>query len=312
VLVHELRACPSCGASDARELELGDGHRLVRCARCETVFASAYADPSEIYQEGYLRGEVGSFGLDLMHPLFQEYLAAVSRRRFEILERVVPARGTLLDVGCGAGEFLEIGKLLGWDVHGLDPVPDAAAMAREVRGLEVATATLEEYGPPERRFDVVSALHVLEHVSDANAFLRALAAWVKPGGHVLIEVPNYASRARKRRLANWTALRPLEHVIHFTPATLERAFRRAGLRPVKTDTPTWIGPPQELSSALTDLELTGSHWRTALAPTCTRSEIEGAPALMPSGITWTALRAVERAFALRRAGAVVVGIARVV
>jgi hypothetical protein len=148
-------------------------------------------------------------------------------------------------------------------------------------------------------------------VPDANAFLRTLAAWTRPGGHVLIEVPNYASLARRRKLANWSGLRPLEHVIHFTPDTLVRAFRGAGLTPVRTTTPTYIGAPQDLSSALADLELTDPAWRRVLAPTCESSTRDGAPVLIPRAVTWAALRVLERAYAARRAGVVIVGIARV-
>jgi 2-polyprenyl-3-methyl-5-hydroxy-6-metoxy-1,4-benzoquinol methylase len=311
VLVHETQLCPTCGADDHRETELGDGKMLYRCSRCETVFAPAYADPAEIYRDGYLKGELGAFGLDLSHPLFQEYLAAVALRRFAILERAVPETGELLDVGCGDGGFLAVGRERGWTVHGLDPLPDSAAVAREQRGLDVMTGTLSDYGAAEPRFDVVSALHVLEHISSAHEFLTALAAWVRPGGHVMIEVPNYASVARKRRMANWSGYRPLEHVSHFTPVTLQRAFRRAGLQPVRTLTPTYVGPPQSLAHALADLELTGPLWSLALEPTCTKGELAGLPALIPGRLTWTALGAVARAYALRGAGAVVVGIARV-
>lgn len=311
VLVHELRACPCCGVADSRRVELGDGHVLSQCRRCETVFAPAYADPEEIYKPGYLQGGVGAFGLDIMHPLFQAYLLAVSRRRVEILRRNVPAAGEVLDVGCGSGEFLMVAREAGFGPHGFDPLPDAVRLASEERGLDVVVATLEEYGEPEPRFDVVTALHVLEHVPDVQGFLRRSAAWVRPGGHVLIEVPNYASRARRRRLANWSGLRPLEHVTHFTPDTLTRAFRRAGLTPVAIETPTYIGPPQELTSALTDLELASPLWRAVLGPTCTRETRDGLDVQVPRPATWAALRAVERFHALRRAGVVIVGIARV-
>ncbi len=314
MLVHELRQCPSCGAGEYHETELGDGEMLCQCERCETVFAPAYADPSEIYREGYLKGEIGAFGLDLSHPLFQEYLAGVARRRFEILERAVGAGAgrELLDVGCGDGGFLAIGRSRGWSVHGLDPLPDAAAAAREERGLDVATGTLSDYGEPEPRFDVVSALHVLEHIAGAHGFLKQLAAWIRPGGHVMIEVPNYGSVARKRLLANWNGYRPLEHVSHFTPVTLQRAFRRAGLQPVQTVTPTYIGPPQSLVHALADLELSSPLWQRALSRLCSAGSLAGLPALIPGPLAWSVMRAVERAYAARGAGVVVVGIARVV
>ena len=113
--------------------------------------------------------------------------------------------------------------------------------------------SLEESGLPERSYDVVSAFHVLEHIPDSRAFLRTMARWARPGGFVAIEVPNFASVQRRRLREGWSGLRPHEHLVHFTPATLRRTFRAAGIEPVLVRSPAYVGPPQSLDQALWDL-----------------------------------------------------------
>ena len=56
---------------------------------------------------------------------------------------------------------------------------------------------------------------------------------------MVLESPNWASRLRRERGPRWTDLRPLEHVVHWTPDTLEAALRRAALEPVAVRTLTW-------------------------------------------------------------------------
>jgi hypothetical protein len=66
---------------------------------------------------------------------------------------------------------------------------------------------------------------------DPVAFLSELARYARPGGLVAVEVPNWRHSSRRAKGPRWDQLCPLEHVAHFTPRTLRRTMRRAGLRP---------------------------------------------------------------------------------
>jgi SAM-dependent methyltransferase len=231
-----LEHCPACRAPGGRDFTLGDAE-LRRCRGCGTVYAQTYGDPGAIYVDGYYAGET-QFGIDITHPRFRAYLREVNVQRAVLLERMVGSVGRVLDVGCGTGDLLIALRERGWRVSGVDPIPDAAEGARE-RGLDVRTGTLEECGIPAGAWDVVTAVHVLEHIPDALDFLRTLARWARTGGHVVVESPNWASRLRRRRGPRWTDLRPLEHVVHWTPDTLGATLRRAGLEPVAVRTLTW-------------------------------------------------------------------------
>ncbi len=239
----ELAACPACGSRSLATFELGGGNRLRRCERCTTVSAPDYADPSEVYVDGYMFGEAGPFGLDVRAPEFQRYLMRVAHRRLAIIERATGVRGgSLLDLGSGTGEVLLAARARGWRGQGVEPEHTAAQMAAD-RGLEVVVATLEQSGLPQRSFDVVSAFHVLEHQPDSRAFLESMARWVRPGGFVVIEVPNWQSVQRRRLGERWTGLRPHEHLVHFTPSTLAGPSGRRGSSRWPRS-PAYIGPPR--------------------------------------------------------------------
>lgn len=305
--VIEIASCPACGGGDFVPERLVGGAALRRCADCDTVSADAVAHPEEIYAEGYLKGERGDFGLDLSSPGFQAYLREVARRRVDLIAGAAPGAQSLLDVGCGTGEVLAEARDRAWRVQGLEPLEDASREARETRGLDVRTGTLEDAGLPEGAHDVVTAFHVLEHIPDTRGFLTAMSRFARPGGWVAVEVPNFDSAIRRYHGSNWSGLRPLEHVVHFTPATLRAAFERVGLEPVRVTTASYVGPPQDLDTALSDLAK--FRWRPLLAPLSRRSPARDGAAL-PTRAGWALLHAMERVSVARGHGQVVVGIAR--
>ncbi len=307
---HPLPICPGCGSSDSQTFDLGNANLLKRCRACDTVSALEYGDPDEIYTEGYFFGETEwGVGFDVRDPTFQELLANVADKRLGVIESVTGERGSMLDVGCGMGEVLVVARRRGWTVQGVEPERSGAEVARE-RGLPVEIALLEDSGLPERSYDVVSAFHVLEHVPDARGFLRMISRWAKPGGHVVVEVPNFASVQRRRGRENWIGLRPLQHVVHFDPHTLERTLRGAGLEPTLVRTPAYIGPPQNLDYAIADLAR-GHRVRRLVAPLAPKRRVNGAEERVPSRAGWAVLHAIEALYDRAGVGSVVLAVSRV-
>jgi 2-polyprenyl-6-hydroxyphenyl methylase / 3-demethylubiquinone-9 3-methyltransferase len=177
--------------------------------------------------------------LHRMNPARIGWIAARVRERFaDRPEGIAGLR--LLDVGCGAGIAAEALARLGFDVLGLDaaaaPIAAAVAHAKEGRlALVYRVGVAEDLLTEGARFPVVTALEVVEHVSDPAAFLRVLGELVAPGGLLVLSTLNRtaASFVAAKLVAEY-ALRWLPVGTHdwqrfLTPAELSRHVRDAGL-----------------------------------------------------------------------------------
>jgi 2-polyprenyl-6-hydroxyphenyl methylase/3-demethylubiquinone-9 3-methyltransferase len=147
----------------------------------------------------------------------------------------------LLDVGCGAGLFAEPLARLGADVVGVDPAPAAIEAARRhaeetAARLTYRIGTVEDLGDEPRRFDVVSAMEVIEHAADPKQFIAAAASLIKPGGLLLASTLNRTLRSFALAIVGAEyVLRWLEPGTHrweqfVTPLELTGFARAAGLR----------------------------------------------------------------------------------
>jgi SAM-dependent methyltransferase len=135
-------------------------------------------------------------------------------------------RGRYLDVGCGSGAALGVARSLGWHVAGIEPDAAAAQKARAFADeLHVCDALAAS--PGSGRFDVVTTLHVLEHVPDPVRLLRRMLDWLAPGGLLIVEVPNAGGLGAALFGGAWSGLELPRHLSHFSPATLRRAVAQA-------------------------------------------------------------------------------------
>lgn len=298
----DVTSCPGCGATGSAPMRIGD-HELRRCSECTLVHASSYGDPAEIYVAGYLKGET-DFGLDLFHPLFQEFLVHAGNRRVDVVEEVVARPGAWLDVGCGSGELLAVARDRGWRTVGVEPVSESAEIARG-RGLDIRNAMLQDADVPEGAWDVVSAYHVLEHMADGKAFLELLGRWTRPGGHVVVEVPNWGSFDRENHGDRWPGLRPLEHIGHYDARSLEHAMRAAGLEPVLVRSLGFLWEKQTLDQQLADLAR--RRWGKVLGP-LSRRHADGQR--YPGALVRRVLLGAQHVYDRSDKGQVLVGVAR--
>jgi SAM-dependent methyltransferase len=134
-------------------------------------------------------------------------------------------------VGCGAGWFLRICKQLGAHTFGIEPSTFGTKCSRAA-GIEVFNGMvgdyLEQHGT-ERKFDVITANHVIEHAADPVQTLRDMAGLLAPGGTMWISVPNAAGYFSRELGGAWHSADLPYHLHQFSPQSLKLAGAGAGL-----------------------------------------------------------------------------------
>ncbi len=148
------------------------------------------------------------------------------RRKYTVVSRTAkPA--TLLDYGCGTGEFLRYCQMKGVKVTGIEPNEKARNFAIEQYGIPVI-ASLAGLDPAAGLYDCITLWHVLEHVHDLDGTLEKITRILTPGGTLVIAVPNCLSGDARKYGEFWAAYDVPRHLYHFTPGTLRRLMERHG------------------------------------------------------------------------------------
>jgi len=136
-------------------------------------------------------------------------------------------KGNLLDVGAGAGAFLNVMKQTGWNVTGIEPDDTARKNAQENYSLQLQEEQALDSFAAES-FDVISLWHVLEHVHDLHGYINSFMRLLKPKGTLFIAVPNYTSKDAQTYGEHWAAYDVPRHLYHFSPKSMDLLMDKHG------------------------------------------------------------------------------------
>lgn len=235
----EDTACNLCGSRETQLVQVAHVQRfgrktpfrLVRCRHCELVYVNPRPDKNgiqEYYTSDYQPRMRTLLCDGLANPVLRIGFNMIRRRRLPPL--VTP--GKALDIGCASGLYLEWLRSHGWEVQGVEVDPEVAQDTRSRLGVPVHTGGAEEVmvGLPSAEFDVVTMWHVIEHFHDPLKVLKDIHRVLKPGGLLMMEVPNYRCPLASVFKEHWVPLEIPRHLYHFTPATLRAMVGKAGFR----------------------------------------------------------------------------------
>ncbi len=153
--------------------------------------------------------------------------------RANVMDLRGPARGRLLDVGCGRGDLLKTLRELGWDTLGVEADEQAVRYAQTALGLRVLEAVAEDMDFPRDSFDAITMNHSIEHFHDPRKVLSLCARFLRPGGVLSIRTPNFTSWGHALYRESWMHLDPPRHLQLFSADTLQRCIEEVGLVVVK-------------------------------------------------------------------------------
>lgn len=239
-----VRPCPQCGSVIVEAIHEGryvlpDGHPLdpsvnvVACRQCGFCFNDTecsredydrYYRESSKYADARLSTGAGASAED-------------SKRLADTAKCIVGMAGltdsAILDIGCGAGGLLDALAAVGYPtLYGMDPAPACAAAVAE-RGHHGVVGTLDAHPLTPGTFRGVILCHVLEHVRDVGAALKAVRRLLTPDGWLYVEVPD-ATRYAECLIAPFQDFN-LEHINHFTGRSLSNLLRVHGWQVMQED-----------------------------------------------------------------------------
>jgi len=225
------RSVPSGEPSDPRRFGLR------RCTACGSAVTGGPPPAPEAYRSGvYAPGPPRAAGL--LRALQRRLDAQPAR----LLRRAgVPPGGRVLDAGAGRGRLVESMAAGGFAARGIDPAPRQTS-------ARVSEGTIETHR--DSGLDAVMLWHVLEHLDDPSAALRRVASWLRPGGVVLVAVPNLGSLQASIGGEGWLHFDVPRHRVHLTTRGLAALLRRAGLEPTFTEQMVWEHNPGAMWMAI--------------------------------------------------------------
>ena len=241
-----MNTCPWCGnPSEKRYLQVKDyflsqeDFEIYQCEHCGLLFTEPRPEPSVIgkyYQsEEYYSHQQNKKGLV---PRIYEFVKSFNIKNKAGMAIQGLPKGKLLDIGCGVGDFLCQVKHQGWEVTGIEPSDQAKDIAEKRLGIR-PLAPEDSVTLPSASFDVITLWHVLEHVDDLKFQTSEITRLLKPGGRLVIALPNFQSFDCQYYKDKWAAWDVPRHLNHFSPETLKSIWVSLGFLPMDTKKLVW-------------------------------------------------------------------------
>ncbi len=237
--MQSVNSCPICkGERFSPFLSCNDyttsqkTFHLIQCVSCQFVITSPQPDKGEIgkyYQsDKYISHTGGEKNLiDTIYLLARQ--KALRSKRKLITENSIGK--TVLDFGCGTGEFLKSLNDHGFETFGVEPSAIAREKAIELQSGKISS-TFSSIN--EQTFDIITLWHVLEHLHDLNEMMENFHKALNKIGTIFIAVPNLNSIDAKHYKSHWAGYDVPRHLWHFSQSNMKTLFNNHGFTLMKT------------------------------------------------------------------------------
>ena len=238
--------CPCCD-SDKTQMHLwvkdlfltGEAFEIQECLKCGLLFTEPRPDPNSIgkyYQsEEYYSHQENKNGFI---PRIYETVKGFNLKKKYKLATKGMTKGRMLEIGCGAGDFLKVMENKGWNCTGIEPSENAKAIARK-KVKEQLYNPEDINSLPDESFDLITMWHVLEHVDNLKEEIMHLERLLKKGGRLVLALPNFKSADAEYYREYWAAYDVPRHLNHFCRESINNIFKNTTLKLKKTDKLVW-------------------------------------------------------------------------
>lgn len=235
----EITICPICEGTafnhlaDPKDFTITqEQYQVIQCRKCTLGITSPRPDDKELGRY-YASDEYISHAdkpASLFDRAYRIARSSALRTKLHLLQKLSTGR-TILDFGCGTGDFLKYLQQNGYDVQGVEPSSKARAIAARKIGENKVTSEIQDINI---QFDIITLWHVLEHIPDLNSTIEQLKRRLHKNGFLLIAVPNVKSWDSEHYKDFWAAYDTPRHLWHFTQKSIPQLLSRHRLRLVRT------------------------------------------------------------------------------
>ncbi|MDC9724284.1 MAG: class I SAM-dependent methyltransferase [Urechidicola sp.] len=143
----------------------------------------------------------------------------------------IDSQKSILDIGCGTGDFLVASKKKGFNVCGIEPKEKPNSISKSKLEIDIYQDISEINS---QKFDIISMWHVLEHVPNLEEYISNLKQLLNPNGTLFVAVPNHKSFDANYYGKFWAAYDVPRHLWHFSQKSIELLFKKEQMKVVKT------------------------------------------------------------------------------
>ncbi len=242
-------SCPVCQHSHFKpvfdvidQLVSRESFTLMECESCHCRFTQ---DPPDLVNATrYYQSSDYISHTNTRRGLINQIYQLVRRRtlvdKVRLVEKSTGLKGgRILDVGSGTGAFVAALRRAGWRADGIEPDSTARHTGLKEFGISLMEAD-QLFKLPAGEFDAITLWHVLEHVHDLEGYMQQFQRLLKPGGSLLLALPNYTSWDAKQFGNWWAAYDVPRHLYHFSPDSIrvlskQNRFDLDAIRPMWYD-----------------------------------------------------------------------------
>lgn len=209
-----------------------DQYTLCNCKHCDAYFLEPKPSADQL-KRAYADDYYGE-GEKKFNPTVEKVLNFFRARKAKAISNYLKEGDRYLDFGCGDGELLyQISKQGNYQLDGIEIEGKAAQRAAQRKEVELFVGELTEADYPDNYFQLVSMIHVFEHLPNPSEVVNILSQIIREDGYLIIEQPNIESWQAKVFKGKWLHLDPPRHLNFFGPDALTRLLGQYGFKEVE-------------------------------------------------------------------------------
>ncbi len=230
-MYEKLEECPICSNKRFDNFLICDDYSvskesfaLVKCTKCSLILTNPRPKKEAIgkyYQSDHYISHTNKAN-SLTNFLYKAVRYYTTRQKVQLIKKLNRHVGKVLDYGCGTGDFLTACKNKKWKVQGVEP-DDKARLIAEQKSLTDIHSNIAQIN---EKFDVITAWHVVEHISDLVTTIKTLKKKLKDGGFFVIALPNHMSHDALSYQDKWAAYDVPRHLYHFNRTSMQHFAKK--------------------------------------------------------------------------------------